>query len=157
MSVRRKFVRVVLRVRFDSGKLRLDSVTLVAYLIGLKVQFTPPRFGWRGLMLDVSRHFESPEFVKHLLDVMAFYKLNIFHWHLTDDQGWRIEIKRYPKLPDIGSKRAQTGPDKTPHSGFYTQAEIRDIVAFAQARNITIVRKSKCPVTAWRRSRRIRN
>jgi hexosaminidase len=104
-----------------------------------------PRFAWRGLMLDVARHFESPEFVKDLLDVMAFYKLNVFHWHLTDDQGWRIEIKRYPKLMEIGSRRSQTGNDKTPHSGFYTQAEIRDIVAYAQARNITIVPEIEMP------------
>ena len=104
-----------------------------------------PRFAWRGLMLDVARHFESPEFVKHLLDVMALYKLNVFHWHLTDDQGWRIEIKRYPKLTEIGSKRPQTGDDKTPHSGFYTQAEIREIVAYAHARNITIVPEIEMP------------
>ncbi len=91
-----------------------------------------PRFRWRGLMLDVARHFRSVEFVKRYLDMMALLKLNVLHLHLVDDQGWRIEIKRYPKLVEIGSRRPG-------HEGFYTQDEIRDLVAYAAERFITVV------------------
>ena len=106
-----------------------------------------PRFAWRAFMLDEARHFKGEKEVKKLLDQMAALKMNVFHWHLTDDQGWRIEIKKYPKLTSIGSKRTdtQTGTwgSKTrsgkPHSGFYTQEQIKDIVAYAQKRHITIV------------------
>lgn len=106
-----------------------------------------PRFAWRAFMLDEARHFKGEKVVKKLLDQMAALKMNVFHWHLTDDQGWRIEIKKYPKLTSVGSKRkdTQTGtwgsPTRTgkPHSGFYTQDQIRDIVAYAKKRHITIV------------------
>ncbi|HVV54040.1 MAG TPA: family 20 glycosylhydrolase, partial [Mucilaginibacter sp.] len=109
-----------------------------------------PRFGYRGLMLDVCRHFFSVEYIKKTLDLMAYYKLNNFHWHLTDDQGWRIEIKKYPKLTEIGSQRAQTvignyhdrtpqQYDNTPYGGYYTQDQIRDVVKYAAARYINIV------------------
>jgi hexosaminidase len=115
-----------------------------------------PRFGYRGLMLDVCRHFFSAQFVKKYIDLMAAYKLNNFHWHLTDDQGWRIQIKKYPKLTEIGSKRAQTvignyrdrTPqqfDNTPYGGFYTQEEIRDVVKYAADRYITIVPEIEMP------------
>ncbi|MDO3627700.1 family 20 glycosylhydrolase [Mucilaginibacter sp. BT774] len=115
-----------------------------------------PRFGYRGFMLDVCRHFFSVEFVKKTIDMMAYYKLNNFHWHLTDDQGWRIEIKKYPRLTEIGSKRAQTvignyhdrTPqqfDNTPYGGFYTQDQIREVVKYAADRYITVVPEIEMP------------
>ncbi len=113
-----------------------------------------PRFGYRGMHLDVSRHFFSVDVVKKYLDVMAFHKINRFHWHLTDDQGWRIEIKKYPKLTEIGSKRDETvilkrfNPlvcDGTPHSGYYTQEEIRSVVDYAENLGITVVPEIDLP------------
>jgi hexosaminidase len=115
-----------------------------------------PRFGYRGLHLDVSRHFFSVSFVKKYIDLMAAYKLNTFHWHLTDDQGWRIEIKKYPLLTQVGSKRAQTmvgnfhdsDPqqfDNTPYGGYYTQEEVRDVVKYAADRYINIVPEIEMP------------
>jgi hexosaminidase len=115
-----------------------------------------PRFGYRGLMLDVCRHFFSVEFVKKTIDLMAYYKLNNFHWHLTDDQGWRIEIKKYPRLTEIGSQRAQTvignyhdrTPqqfDNTPYGGFYTQDQIREVVKYAADRYINVVPEIEMP------------
>ncbi|MBK8021100.1 MAG: beta-N-acetylhexosaminidase [Chloroflexi bacterium] len=119
-----------------------------------------PRFAWRGLMLDVCRHFFPVSFVKKLLDTMALYKLNVLHWHLTDDQGWRIEIKSLPRLTEVGSRRsASTKPDKRsgsgedltdvldgiPYGGFYTQEEIREVVAYAQSRFITVVPEIEMP------------
>ncbi len=106
-----------------------------------------PRFSWRAFMLDESRHFKGMKQVKKLLDQMAQLKMNVFHWHLTDDQGWRIEIKKYPRLTSFGSKRAdtQTGgwgsPTRSgePHEGFYTQEEIKEIVKYAADRHITII------------------
>lgn len=115
-----------------------------------------PRFGWRGLMLDVSRHFFTVDEVKAYLDAMVEYKLNTFHWHLTDDNGWRVEIKALPKLTEVGAWRVERhgrfgnrkDPDPgepTPYGGFYTQDEIRDVVAYAAARNITIVPEIDVP------------
>jgi hexosaminidase len=104
-----------------------------------------PRFGWRGFMLDESRHFSGPEAVKRLIDTMAHYHLNRLHWHLTDSPGWRIEIKKYPKLTEIGSRGSET--DRSPDAPlqFYTQEEIREIVAYAKARQITIVPEIDMP------------
>lgn len=115
-----------------------------------------PRFGYRGFMLDVCRHFFSVEFIKKTIDMMAYYKLNNFHWHLTDDQGWRIEIKKYPHLTEVGSQRAQTvignyhdrTPqqfDNIPYGGFYTQEQIREVVKYAADRYITIVPEIEMP------------
>jgi hexosaminidase len=115
-----------------------------------------PRFGYRGLMLDVCRHFFSVELIKKYIDLMAAYKLNNFHWHLTDDQGWRIEIKKYPRLTQIGSQRAQTlignfhdrTPqqfDNTPYGGYYTQDQIREVVKYAADRYINIVPEIEMP------------
>jgi hexosaminidase len=115
-----------------------------------------PRFGYRGMHLDVSRHFFPVEFVKRYLDLMATYKLNTFHWHLTDDQGWRIEIKKYPRLTQVGSQRAQSlignyhdrMPqvfDNTPYGGFYTQDQIRDVIQYAASKYITIVPEIEMP------------
>jgi hexosaminidase len=108
-----------------------------------------PRFAWRGLMLDSARHFQSVAEVERLLDQMAQHKLNVFHWHLTDDQGWRIEIKRYPELTRIGAWRTPPGAgrDGEPqrYGGFYTQDDIRKVVAFASARHITVVPELDMP------------
>ena len=106
-----------------------------------------PRFAWRGLMLDSARHYQSPEFIKQLLDEMARQKLDVFHWHLTDDQGWRIQIKKYPKLTDIGAWRIPASVHGTPpaYGGFYTQEQIRDIVRYAAQRYITIVPEIEMP------------
>jgi hexosaminidase len=101
-----------------------------------------PAFKWRGLLLDVSRHFIGVEEIKRLLDVMAFYKLNVFHWHLTDNEGWRIEIKKYPKLTETGAKGDRSNPDKIM---FYTQEQIREIVAYAKERGIETVPEIDVP------------
>lgn len=114
-----------------------------------------PRFGWRGLMMDVSRHFFSKDFVKGYLDQMAKYKLNVFHWHLTDDNGWRIEIKGYPKLTEVGAWRAERKgrwaslmPEENEaqtYGGYYTQEDIKEIVQYAQERYITILPEIDVP------------
>ena len=103
-----------------------------------------PRFKWRGLMLDSARHFFSVADVKMLLDQMGRHKLNVFHFHLTDDQGWRIEIKRYPELTKVGAWRTPPG-ETTLYGGFYTQEQIRDIVSYAAARHVTIVPEIDLP------------
>jgi len=129
-----------------SGSTDLPCLTIEDY----------PRFGYRGLHLDVSRHFFSVEMVKQYIDLMAAYKLNTFHWHLTDDQGWRIEIKKYPKLTTIGSQRAQTvignyhdrtpqQYDNTPYGGFYTQDQVHDVVKYAADRFINVVPEIEMP------------
>ncbi|TSE10572.1 family 20 glycosylhydrolase [Aquimarina algiphila] len=102
-----------------------------------------PRFSWRGMHLDVSRHFFSVDFIKKQLDVLSLFKINKFHWHLTDDQGWRIEIKKYPKLTTIGSKRKDV--DGSYHQGYYTQEEIREVVRYAKDRFIDIVPEFDTP------------
>jgi hexosaminidase len=111
-----------------------------------------PRFGWRGMMLDVGRHYQKPDDIKRFIDWLAFHKFNVFHWHLTEDQGWRIEIKKYPKLTEVGSWRESSPPygnrnsdDGIRHGGFYTQDEIRDIVAYAAARHINVVPEIEMP------------
>ena len=111
-----------------------------------------PRFSWRGMHLDCSRHFFPIAFVKKYIDLLALHNMNVFHWHLTDDQGWRIEIKRWPKLTTIGSQRSGTIigtnsdlDDHTPYGGFYTQEEAREIVAYAKARHITVVPEIDMP------------
>lgn len=102
-----------------------------------------PRFSWRGLHFDVSRHFFPVPFLKQLIDVLALYKLNRFHFHLTDDQGWRIEIKRYPELTEVGAWRREGGGER--HGGYYTQEEIREIVSYAAERQITVVPEIEMP------------
>ncbi|WP_018619895.1 beta-N-acetylhexosaminidase [Spirosoma luteum] len=115
-----------------------------------------PRFGWRGIMLDVSRHFFTKDEVKRYIDQLARLKYNTFHWHLTDDNGWRIEIKSLPKLTEVGAwrvaraghfgDRAEPKPgEPATYGGFYTQDDIRDVVAYAQARNVTIVPEIDVP------------
>ena len=111
-----------------------------------------PRFEWRGFMLDEGRHFYGKEEIKKLLDVMAAYKLNRFHWHLTEDQGWRIEIKKYPLLTEVGAWRnskvlgwGEVKPDGQRYGGFYTQKDAREIVRYAQERFIEIVPEVDIP------------
>jgi hexosaminidase len=116
-----------------------------------------PRFKWRGMMLDVSRHFFSADVIKQFIDLMATYKMNVFHWHLCDDSGWRIEIKKYPKLTDVGAWRVdrldRVWSDREPakageaatYGGYYTQEQVKDIVAYAKLRNITIVPEIEMP------------
>lgn len=147
------------------------AVTNVTWAIPFSAHIEDqPRFKWRGFMLDVSRHFFSKDDVKRVLDQMAMHKLNTFHWHLTDDQGWRIEIKKYPKLTEVGAWRTQSkltppheghpednyqpkwstppasafGPDGR-YGGYYTQDDIREIVAYAAERHITIVPEIEMP------------
>jgi hexosaminidase len=125
-------------------------------IMGCKIK-DYPRFGWRGLMFDVSRHFFSVDDVKTYIDKMSQYKLNVFHWHLTDDEGWRIEIKSLPKLTEIGAWRVERygrfGKDRpypkdseiATEGGFYTQEEIKDVIKYAAERNITIVPEIDIP------------
>jgi hexosaminidase len=111
-----------------------------------------PRFGWRGMMLDVGRYFYSVDFIKKFIDYLAMHKMNTFHWHLTDDQGWRIEIKKYPKLTQIGAwreatqyDRATSQIDQNPHGGYYTQDQIREVVAYAKDRFVNIIPEIEMP------------
>jgi len=116
-----------------------------------------PRFSWRGMMLDVSRHFFPKDFIKDYIDILAMHKMNTFHWHLTDDQGWRIEIKKYPKLTEVGawrvdreskdwnSREPQKEGEAATYGGFYTQDDIREIVEYARSRFITVVPEIEMP------------
>ena len=111
-----------------------------------------PRFAWRGMHLDCSRHFFPVSFVKKFIDLLALHNMNRFHWHLTDDQGWRLEIKSWPRLIEVGSQRTGTIigtnsdlDDHIPYGGYYTQAEAREIVAYAAARHITIIPEIDMP------------
>lgn len=113
----------------------------VLFVPALKI-IDSPRFSWRGFMLDESRHFFGKEFVKKLLDIMSFYKLNMFHWHLTDDQGWRIHINKYPKLTEVGAYRNENG---NRYGSFYTQSDVKEIVGYAAKRNITVVPEIDIP------------
>ncbi|HLA94154.1 MAG TPA: family 20 glycosylhydrolase, partial [Pyrinomonadaceae bacterium] len=133
----------ILPVEFDK-EATLPALTIV----------DAPRFPYRGMHLDVVRHFQPVEFVKKFIDQMSQYKFNTFHWHLTDDQGWRIEIKKYPKLTVIGSKRPETVKERNltpyigdgiPHGGFYTQEQIKEVVAYAKTRHITVVPEIELP------------
>src|SRR5205085_9894788 len=115
-----------------------------------------PRFAWRGLMLDSARHFQSPKLIAAFIDWMALHKLNVLHWHLTDDQAWRLEIRKYPRLAEIGGWRVPAGAAARgnidpltgrPHTigGIYTQDTVRHLVAYAAQRGITIVPEIEMP------------
>ncbi|OAD42212.1 beta-N-acetylhexosaminidase [Polaribacter atrinae] len=113
-----------------------------------------PRFIYRGMHLDVARHFFSIDFIKKYIDLLAMHKMNTFHWHLTEDQGWRIEIKKYPKLTQVGSKRHGTinghfnkkeGNDETAYGGFYTQEDIKEVVKYATERHVTVIPEIELP------------
>ena len=134
---------------------RVDSV---AWTVPAVRVVDRPRFTWRGAHLDVCRHFMPKEFVKKYIDLLALQKMNTFHWHLTDDQGWRIEIKKYPRLTQVGAWRTQTlvghqpGDDSTTwqydgkrHGGFYTQEDIREIVAYARDRFVNVMPEIEMP------------
>jgi hexosaminidase len=124
-------------------KLSIPQLTITDY----------PRFAWRGLHFDVSRHFFPVDYIKKYIDYIALHKMNYFHWHLTDDQGWRIEIKKYPKLTSVGAWRdgtiigryPGTGNDNIHYGGFYTQEEIKDVVKYAAERYITIIPEIEMP------------
>ena len=131
------------------AKTKVEGVAWVLPVVQIEDQ---PRFKWRGMMLDVGRHFIPKDDVKRMIDAMALHKLNTFHWHLTEDQGWRIEIKKYPKLTEVGAWRASSPPygdrnanDGQRHGGFYTQEEVREVVAYAAARHITIIPEIEMP------------
>ena len=136
-----------------SGK-PIDNAEWVIPCVAIKDR---PRFTWRGAHLDVCRHFFSKEFVKKYIDILAMHKINTFHWHLTEDQGWRSEIKKYPKLTEIGAWRVDRGDkhwndrepqkpgEKATYGGFYTQDEIREIVEYAKSRFITVVPEIEMP------------
>ena len=111
-----------------------------------------PRFEWRGFMLDEGRHFFGKDEIKRVIDMMAIYKMNRFHWHLTEDQGWRIEIKKYPKLTETGAWRnskvlayGDVKPDGERYGGFYTQKDIKEIVAYAKKKFIEIIPEIDIP------------
>src|SRR5690554_6313765 len=111
-----------------------------------------PRFKWRAFMLDESRHFKGVEVVKHLLDQMASLKMNVFHWHLTDDQGWRLEIKKYPNLTQTGGFRKDTQVSRNsdervgePHGGYYSQEQVKELIAYASERHIEIIPEIEMP------------
>ena len=132
------------------------SVPAIAYgsdiILPAAVIKDAPRFAYRGMMLDVGRHFFSVDFVKRYIDLLAMHNMNYFHWHLTEDQGWRIEIKKYPRLTEIGSIRKETGIgasrtefDGKPYGGFYTQEDLKEIVDYAAKRHITIIPEVSMP------------
>lgn len=129
----------LLPAEIESPKV-VNDIAWVAPAVTIKDE---PRFGYRGLMLDPCRHFIPVENLKKQIDVMALFKINRLHWHLTDDQGWRIEIKKYPKLTEIGSKRIDG--EGTEYGGFYTQDQVKEIVQYAADRFITIVPEIEMP------------
>lgn len=131
---------------------RVKDESVKAWTLPATTITDQPRFGWRGFMLDEGRHFFGKEEIKKLLDVMAAYKLNRFHWHLTEDQGWRLEIKKYPRLTEVGAWReskvlgwGDTKPDGLHYGGFYTHEDAREIVAYARERFIEIVPEVDIP------------
>ena len=149
---------------YYQGLIETETKKLNVYDFASVIIEDTPRFGYRGMMLDVSRHFMPLNFIKKFIDIIAMHKMNTFHWHLSDDQGWRIEIKKYPKLTSIGSKRTETvaghvlkSPvslriwkdvqeyDGIPHEGYYTQEEIKEVVAYASERFITIIPEIDLP------------
>lgn len=162
------------RLKIEKDRVFLNANTTAGLYYGLQTMWqllTPgqnqelpcaeitdyPRFGWRGMMLDVSRHFFPVEFIYKYIDYLALHKMNVFHWHLVDDQGWRIEIKKYPKLTDVGAWRADredldwnsrkaplSGKEKQ-YGGFYTQDQIRSVVEYARKKHVTVVPEIEMP------------
>ncbi|HNR85483.1 MAG: family 20 glycosylhydrolase [Crocinitomicaceae bacterium] len=158
------FVNNKVIVRYTSNASKLYAVSSILQLIDQKndeLFITPfkiqdkAKFSWRGLHLDVARHFFNVDELKRFIDIMAFYKYNKFHWHLTDDQGWRIEIKKYPKLTEIGAFRDSTVNGhysdvprtykKERYGGFYTQEQIKEVIQYAAARSVTVVPEIEMP------------
>lgn len=136
----------------DAGERRThsDNISLMVPYVTIKDE---PRFAYRGMHVDVARHFFPVPLIKQYIDYLALHKMNYFHWHLSDDQGWRIEIKKYPRLTTVGGYRngtivghyPGTGSDNTPYGGFYIQEEIREVVAYAAKRYITIIPEIEMP------------
>jgi len=124
------------------GRGKADGITWKIPFIKIEDR---PRFVWRGVHLDVGRHFFPKEFIKRYIDLLAMYKMNTFHWHLTEDQGWRVEIPKHPRLTEVGAWRRETMDDGVPHGGFYTREDIREVVAYAKKRFITIVPEIEMP------------
>ena len=160
----------LLEVGKDGAILRAAAPAGLFYAVQTLLQLVPsraaipcvsiedrPRFAWRGALLDCARHFFPKEFVKRWIDILAMHKLNTFHWHLTDDQGWRVEIKKYPRLPEVGAWRVdregshwnarepQRPGEAATYGGFYTQDDIREVVAYAESRFVTIVPEIEMP------------
>jgi hexosaminidase len=148
-----------LRQLLPSQVFRAAKVAGAAWTLPAVMIEDAPRFPWRGSHLDVGRHFLPMGFLKRHLDLMALHKLNVFHWHLTEDQGWRLELRRHPRLAQVGGWRRETvlaefarvdRPeqmrfDHTPHGGFYTQDDVREIVQYAAERFITVVPEIELP------------
>ena len=132
-------LRQLLPPQIESSQ-RVEGLELSVPLVQIKDQ---PRYAWRGLMLDESRHFFGKDYVKKLLDQMALLKMNVFHWHLTDMPGWRLEVKKYPKLATVGGIGDKTNPDAP--AAFYTQDDVREIVAYAAARHIQVMPEIDMP------------
>ncbi len=140
-------IHTVCQLLSTAGKGRIQALQIIDY----------PRFQYRGLHLDVSRHFMPIDFIYKYIDYMAMHKLNVFHWHLIDDQGWRLEIKKYPKLTEVGARRVDMSgihwnerplandPDNATYGGYYTQEEIRAVVAYAAERNISVMPEIEMP------------
>ena len=156
ISVRGK--KIIVEASSDNGFLyarqTLDQLTDEAGRVPCVEIYDAPRFAYRGMHLDVARHFFGVDQVKKYLDIMAIHKMNTFHWHLTDDQGWRVEIKRYPKLTEFGSMRKETAIGKgwydvkydgIPHGGYFTQDEVKEIVAYAASKGITVIPEIDVP------------
>ncbi|WP_417884955.1 beta-N-acetylhexosaminidase [Zunongwangia sp.] len=130
--------------KFSEAEILIPAVEISDY----------PRFSYRGMHLDVARHMFPVSFIKRYIDMIALHKMNTFHWHLTDDQGWRIEIKKYPKLTEVGAKRKETivgknfdpyKGDEKEYGGFYTQEQIKEIVAYAKTKHVTIIPEIELP------------
>lgn len=135
-------IRKSIPAQATGNDINMPEVTITDY----------PRFAYRGMLLDCGRHFFSAKYIKDYIDMLALHNMNYFHWHLTEDQGWRIEIKKYPKLTQIGAWRKETvighnsgKYDGKPYGGYYTQDQIKDIVAYAKARHITIIPEIDMP------------
>jgi len=159
------------RLVADADSVRISAATAAGLFYGLQTlrQLVPldgsgrvphlaiedaPRFPYRGMHLDVGRHLFPVSFIKRYIDLLARYKLNVFHWHLTDDQGWRLEIRKYPRLTEVGAWRRETvagrqmNPyvgDGTPYGGYYTQDDVREVVAYAAARHVTVIPEIELP------------
>jgi hexosaminidase len=141
-------LRQLLPVEVES----VEPATGVAWTMPAVEITDVPRFKWRGIHLDVGRHMFPVTFIKRFIDLLALHKMNVFHWHLTEDQGWRIEIAKYPKLTEVGSRREATPIpadrhtlDGVPYGGFYTQDEVREVVAHAASRFVTVVPEIEMP------------
>ncbi|MEG2584988.1 MAG: beta-N-acetylhexosaminidase [Akkermansia sp.] len=129
-------------VKDEKGQLAIPTMTVS----------DAPRFAWRGLMMDSGRHLMPIDDIKKIIDLMSRYKLNTLHWHLTDDQGWRLEIKKYPKLVEVGSRRDESPivgqrnkGDGVPYQGYYTQSQVKDLVSYAKVRGVTVIPEIEMP------------